>query len=295
MGLLAEARSDGERATVDAAVARWVDMVREDVGMGRSRGGAMTRVVVLGGTGEMGSMVLPLLRERGHEAVAASRSSGADAATGAGLDDALAGAHTVVDCLGPPPGSMRAAQRFFADAAANVARSAAGAGVRHVVCLSIVGATSPAAQRLGGYYRGKAAQEHTYAAGSVPTTFVRTTQWFTLAGRLLEQFRVGRVALVPRLRTAPVHPEAAAILLAEAVDIGPPHGGSADAEVAGPEVVDAATVARGYARARDLDVRVVGVTLPRPLRDAVLPGPDVPTDPRRFAAWLHDETSPTTG
>ncbi|MGL4745228.1 MAG: SDR family oxidoreductase [Dermatophilaceae bacterium] len=210
----------------------------------------MTRVVVLGGTGEMGSLLVPLLLERGHDAVAASRSSGVNVVTGAGLDDALAGADTVVDCLGPPAGSMRAAQRFFADAAVRVARSAAGAEVGHVVCLSIVGATSPAAQRLGGYYRGKAAQERTYAAGTTPATFVRTTQWFTLAGQLLEQFRAGPVAVVPRLRFAPVYPAAAAVLLADTVDAGPPRAGSSFAEVAGPEVVDAATMARGYAKAR---------------------------------------------
>ncbi|MGL4176255.1 MAG: SDR family oxidoreductase [Dermatophilaceae bacterium] len=249
----------------------------------------MSRVVVLGGTGEMGSMLVPLLRERGHEVVPVSRSSGVDVVTGAGLDDALAGADTVVDCLGPPIGSMRAAQQFFADAAARVARSAAGAGVGHVVCLSIVGAASPAAQRLGGYYRGKAAQEHTYAAGTVPTTFVRTTQWFTLAGQLLEQFRAGPVALVPRLRFAPVHHEAAATLLADTVDAAAPENGSAAAEIAGPEVVDAATMARGYGQARGFGIRVVGAPLPRSLRDALLPGPAVPTDPRRFADWLHEE------
>ncbi|MGL5859693.1 MAG: SDR family oxidoreductase [Phycicoccus sp.] len=246
----------------------------------------MTRVVVLGGTGELGSMLMPLLRERGHDAVAASRSSGVDVVTGAGLDDALSGAHTVVDCLGPPAPSLRAAQRFFADAAARVARSAAGAEVGHLVCLSIVGVTSPAAQRLGGYYRGKAAQERTYAAGTIPTTFVRTTQWFTLAGQFLTQFRAGPIALVPRLRFAPVHPEAAAALLADTVDAGPPGEESAAAEVAGPEVLDAATMARGYARARGLDIRVAGVPLPPSLRDAMLPGPDVPTGPRRFTAWL---------
>ncbi|MGL5930646.1 MAG: SDR family oxidoreductase [Dermatophilaceae bacterium] len=251
----------------------------------------MKRVVVLGGTGEMGSMLVPLLHERGHEAVGVSRSSGVDVVTGAGLDDALSGADIVVDCLGPPAGSMRAAQRFFADAATRVARSAAGAGVRHLVCLSIVGATSPGAQRLGGYYRGKAAQERTYADGTVPTTFVRTTQWFTLVGQLLEQFRAGPVALVPRLRFAPVHPEAAAALLADTVDAAPPENGSAAAEVAGPEVVDAATMTRGYAQARGLGVRVVGAPLPRSLRDAMLAGPTVPTDPRRFADWLRDEAS----
>ncbi|MGL5816206.1 MAG: hypothetical protein ACRCYR_01480 [Phycicoccus sp.] len=100
---------------------------------------------------------------------------------------------------------------------------------------------------------------------------------------------------MPRLRFAPVHPEAAAVLLADAVDTEPPQVGSATAEVAGPEVVDAATMARGYVRARRLDVRVVGVALPSSLRDAVLPGPNVPTDPRRFVDWLCDEPSHRTG
>jgi hypothetical protein len=141
--------------------------------------------------------------------------------TGAGLEAALAGADTVVDCLNVVTMSRRTAVSFFAGAATRVSDAAATAGVGHIVCLSIVNVTDPTVRRLTGYYAGKAAQEQAYAAGPVPLTLARTTAWFSLAETFLSQIRLGPLALVPGLALQPVHPLAAATFVADAVESGP--------------------------------------------------------------------------
>lgn len=252
----------------------------------------MGRVVVLGGTGAMGSVVSGLLRDRGHDVVVASRATGVDVSTGAGIPEALAGADTVVDCLNVTTMSKRAAVSFFAGAATRVASAAASAGVGHLVCLSIVNVTDPGVRRATGYYAGKAAQEETYAAGAVPLTLARTTAWFTLAETFLSQIRVGPVAVVPGLQLQPVHPSAAATFVADAVESGPAVGsptspGPEVRQLAGPEVLDAAVMARAVARTRHPGVRVLRLPVPMAgLREGLLPGADVPTDPRTFNDWL---------
>ena len=184
----------------------------------------MGRVVVLGGTGAMGAAVSGLLRDRGHGVVSASRATGVDVSTGDGLDEALAGADTVVDCLNVVTMSKKKAVDFFTSAATNVATAAATAGVGHIVCLSIVNVTDPGVRRATGYYAGNAAQEAAYTAGPVPLTLARTTAWFSLAEAFLSQIRIGAVALVPGMWLQPVHPAAAAAFVVDAVESGPPCG-----------------------------------------------------------------------
>lgn len=252
----------------------------------------MSRVVVLGGTGAMGAVVTGLLRGRGHDAVAASRSTGVDVSTGAGLDEALAGADTVVDCLNVVTMSKKTAVAFFAGAATHVAKAAATAGVGHIVCLSIVNVTDPAVRRATGYYAGKAAQEEAYANGPVPLTLARTTAWFSLAETFLSQIRVGPVAVVPGMRLQPVHPAAAAAFVVDAVESGPAAGSATSPgpevrQLAGPEEHDAAAMARAVVRTRHPGVRVVRLPLPMAgLREGLLPRGEVPTDPRTFSDWL---------
>jgi len=250
----------------------------------------MSRVVVLGGTGEMGTALTQVLRGRGHDVVAASRATGVDATTGAGLDGVLSGADTVVDCLNHVTVSRRTAVSFFGGAAGRVAAAAGSAGVSHVVCLSIVNAADPRVRRAMGYYAGKAAQEDAYRSGPVPVTLARTTAWFSLAETFLGQLRVGPVALVPGMRLQPVHPAAAADFLADAVEAGPGGGRAAgERQLAGPEEHDAAAMARAVARARHPGVKVVRLPLPvAALREGLLPRGDVEVDPRRFADWLSE-------
>lgn len=248
----------------------------------------MSRVVVLGGTGAMGSRVSELLRHRGHDVVVASRATGVDATTGAGLGDAMVGADTVVDCLNVLSLSRRTAVSFFGGAATRASSAAERAGAAHVVCLSIVNVSDPAVRRATGYYAGKAAQEEAYAAGNVPLTLARTTAWFSLAETFLGQIRLGRVALVPAMRLRPVHPAAVATFLVDAVEAGPPApGGPAVRQLAGPDQLDSAAMARAVARARHPGVTVVRLPVPMAgLREGLLPAGDVAVDPRRFAEWL---------
>jgi uncharacterized protein YbjT (DUF2867 family) len=250
------------------------------------------RVVVLGGTGEMGSAVADRLEARGHDVTRAARSTGVDVGTPATLVEVLRGADCVVDCLNLVTLSRRRAVAFFRGAARATADTAAAAEVPHVVAVSIVGVTDPAVARATGYYAGKAAQEAGYAAARVPVTLVRTTAWFTLAETFLGQLRVGRVALVPRMRLRPVHPDAVAELVADVVEAGPSTGPAATAgpavrALAGPEETDAASMARAVAARAGGVVRVVGLPVPLGgLRTGLLPGPDVPVDDRRFGDWV---------
>ena len=246
--------------------------------------------MVLGGSGRMGAALTEVLRGRGHDVLAASRRTGVDATTGAGLDTALRGADTVVDCLNIATLSRRAAVSFFGGSAARVAEAADRAGAGAVVCLSIVNVDEAAVRRAAGYYAGKAAQERAYILGRVPLTLVRTTAWFSLAETFLHQVRVRPVALVPGMRLRPVHPAAVADVLADAVE-SPPSTSAAPQvrRLAGPAETDSVTMARAVARTRFPGVKVLRVPVPAAgLRVGLLPHADVPTDDRRFEDWLRE-------
>ncbi len=245
------------------------------------------RIVVLGGTGAMGSEVASGLEDAGHDVVRASRASGVDVESGMGLAEVLTGADTVLDCLNHMTISRRRAVEFFGGAAVRVRDAAARAGVGHLVVLSIVNVADDDVRGATGYYAGKAAQEEAYSMSAVPVTLVRTTAWFTLAETFLSQIRLGPVAVVPRSRLRPVHPAAVAALLTEVAAAGPPaEGGGSVRELAGPDEVDAVTMARAVASRWHPGVRVLAVPAPRGMRSGLLPGPDVPVDERRFEDWL---------
>ena len=200
------------------------------------------RVLVLGATGEMGGLVAELLRERGHEVMPASRATGVDAVTGEGLDGCLAGADALVDCLNRDALTHRAAMAFFPVSAEHVLSAAKRQGVGHLVLLSIVGVTRQEARRAIGYYAGKAAQEDRYLASGMPVTVVATTGWFTLAEKFLTQIRLGSIVLLPPTLLQPVHPDAAARALVDAVEAGP---GVTRVELAGPERLPQPSLPRG--------------------------------------------------
>lgn len=236
----------------------------------------------------MGARVAAGLRREGDEVRAVSRSTGVDVTTGAGLAEALEGADAVVDCLNVTTMSRQEAVGFFQGAAERVTRAAEQAGVAHLVVLSIVNVSDPTAQRLTGYYAGKAAQERAYAATSVPVSLVRTTAWFTLAEMFLSQLRLGRVAVVPAMALQPVHPEPVVELLT-AVAHGQPPAAHQRLELAGPEVISAYEMARGLAQARGERVTTLPLPMPGRWGRVLLPGPQTPTDHRTYGAWLNDE------
>src|ERR1700743_2140331 len=131
------------------------------------------KIVVIGGTGLIGSKTTAILRQGGHEVVAASPQSGVNTITGAGLKEALAGAQVVVDLANSPSFEDRAVLEFFETSEGNLLSAEVAAGVRHHVALSIVGID----RTDNGYFRAKVAQERLIEAAGIPSTIVRSTQF----------------------------------------------------------------------------------------------------------------------
>src|SRR5438309_1248186 len=146
------------------------------------------KIVVIGGSGLIGKKLVPILRELGHEAVPASPSSGVNALTGEGLAGALVGANVVVDVSNSPSFADADVLEFFETSTRNLLAAGSAAGVGHHVALSVVGA-----DRLpdSGYMRAKLAQERLIAAGKVPFSIVRATQFFEFVGGIAQSATEG--------------------------------------------------------------------------------------------------------
>src|SRR5262245_46765500 len=243
------------------------------------------KIVVIGGSGLIGKKLVPILRERGHEAVPASPSSGVNTLTGEGLTEALAGASVVVDVTNSPSFADAAVLEFFETSTRNLLAAEAAAGVGHHVALSVVGA-----DRLpdSGYMRAKVVQEGLIKSGRVPYTILRATQFFEFLGDLAGSGAAGDAV---RLPTAPMQPLAADDVAAALADVAvePPVNGTV--EVAGPEALPIAAfvgrflAARGDTRAvvPDPQARYFGAVL-----DArgLTPGDNARIGPTRFEAWI---------
>src|SRR2546421_7005663 len=141
------------------------------------------KIVVIGGTGLIGSKLVKKLREQGHEAVAASRNTGVNSVTGEGLADALKGASAVVDVTNSPSWEDAAVLKFFETSTRNLLAYESAAGVGHHVALSVVGT-----ERLleSGFFRAKLAQENLIKASAVPYSIVRATQFFEFVKQLAD-------------------------------------------------------------------------------------------------------------
>src|SRR5688572_33372665 len=197
-----------------------------NVGTSRSR---HMKIVVIGGTGLIGSKLVATLRQRGHEVLAASPDSGVNTLTGEGLAAALAGAQVVVDVSNSPSFEDAAVLKFFQTSTGNLLAGEAGAGVRHHVALSVVGA-----DRLpqSGYLRAKVAQENLIKASGNPYSILRSTQFFEFMGRIADSATEGNVVRLPTAYVQPIVSDEVVAALADVV-MGPPINGTV--EVAGPE------------------------------------------------------------
>lgn len=187
------------------------------------------KIVVIGGSGRIGAKLVSILREWGHDALAASPASGVDTVTREGLAEALADAQVVVDVANSPSFADKVAMEFFETSGRNLLAAEAAAGVAHHVALSVVGTDRLQAM---GYFRAKLAQERLIKAACMPYSIVRATQFFEFVGAIAEESTVGQTV---RLSPALVQPMAAddvAAALAE-VTVGAPVNGTL--EVAGPE------------------------------------------------------------
>ncbi len=237
-------------------------------------------IAVAGGTGTVGSHVARIAHDRGHEVRILARSTGADLRAGTGID--LAGIDAVIDVSGAFAVSAGRSIEWFETVTRNLLDAEHAAGVRHHIALSIVGA----ARAPYGYYAGKAAQERAVAAGPVPWTVLRATQFFEFASA--NAIRLGPLTLMPAMRSQPV---AAASVAARLVEIaeGGPIGDAPD--LAGPREERMADLVRRIGAARGGPARVIEFRMPggfgRAIRDgSILPGPDAQLDATTFDEWL---------
>jgi uncharacterized protein YbjT (DUF2867 family) len=186
-------------------------------------------IVVIGGSGLIGTKLVKNLQAKGHDVVAASPASGVNAVTGEGLDAALARAEVVVDVANSPSFEDQAVLDFFETSGRNLIIAEKKAGVRHHVALSIVGTDRLPAS---GYFRAKLAQEKLIVGGGIPYTIVRATQFFEFLGGIAEAGASGQEILLPDALLQPVAADDVAALLAETAQQAPRNG---IVELAGPE------------------------------------------------------------
>lgn len=196
---------------------------------GQSNERQIMKIVVIGGTGLIGSNVVSRLSEHGHNAVAASPSSGVNALTGEGLADVLEGADVVVDVANSPSFADDAVMNFFETATGNLLAAEAAAGVGHHVALSIVGADRLPAS---GYLRAKVAQEKLIVDSGIPYSIVRATQFLEFAKGIADSATEGNTV---RLSPAVFQPGAAADVAAQVARAAEEKPLNGIREVAGPE------------------------------------------------------------
>jgi uncharacterized protein YbjT (DUF2867 family) len=243
------------------------------------------KIVVIGGSGLIGTKVVTKLRHLGHEVVAASPSSGVNTITGEGLAEALAGAQVVVDVANSPSWEDKAVLEFFETSGRHLLAAEAAAGVGHHIALSVVGT-----ERLlaSGYFRAKMAQETLIKASPVPYTIVRATQFFELVGGIAQSATDGHtVRLSPALMQPIVSDDVAAALVQVVVD-APVNG---TIEIAGPERIRLDALVQRFLSATqdprevvtDVHARYFGVELND---QSLTPGTNARLGPTRFEDWL---------
>jgi uncharacterized protein YbjT (DUF2867 family) len=187
------------------------------------------KIVVIGGSGLIGSKVVTILGEHGHQAVPASPNSGVNTLTGEGLAEVLAGASVVVDVSNSPSFEDAAVLEFFKTSTGNLLKYEAAAGVGHHVALCIVGSDQ---LPDSGYMRAKVAQEKLIKESSIPYSIVRATQFFEFVNRIADSFTEGSTVRVPPVRFQPMAADDVASAVAR-VAMGSPLNGIV--EIAGPE------------------------------------------------------------
>lgn len=187
------------------------------------------KIVVIGGTGLIGSKVVEKLRSQGHEAIAAAPSTGVDTITGEGLNEALSGTDVVVDVANSPSFDDGPAMDFFQTAGRNVAAAETAAGIRHHVALSVVGTDR---LQASGYFRAKLAQEAIIKNSGIPYTLIHATQFFEFIRSIPGFSMKDRAVHLPPVRFQPIAAEDVAVAVAAAALAEPVNG---TIEVGGPE------------------------------------------------------------
>ncbi|MFA6114728.1 MAG: SDR family oxidoreductase [Sphingomonas sp.] len=249
------------------------------------------KIVVIGGTGLIGSKVVESLRQGGHEAIAAAPNTGVNTITGEGLAKALEGAEVVVDVANSPSFDAQPAMDFFQTAGRNVAAAEQVADVRHHIALSVVGT-----ERLqdSGYFRAKLVQEQLIKAAPIPYTLIHATQFFEFLRGIAQSGTEGDTVRLPHARFQPMAARDVAAAVAEAA-LGLPINDTV--EVAGPDIFHMDEI---VARVLDFDKdpRTViadpqapyfGLTLDD---RSLMPGPDARLGATGFDWWLANVPPP---
>src|SRR5881409_1205647 len=248
-------------------------------------GDSNMKIVVIGGSGLIGKKVVTNLGQHGHEAVAASPSSGVNTVTGEGLAQALAGAQVVVDVANAPSWEDNAVLAFFETSGRNLLAAEVAAGVGHHVALSVVGTDRLLAS---GYFRAKLAQEKLIKASPIPYTIVRATQFFEFVGGIAQLATEGQTVRLPPVLMQPIGSDDVAAVMAD-VALAEPLNGTF--ELAGPEPIRQDDLVRQFLKATrdartvvtDASATYYGIAVND---QSLTPGNNPRLGPTRFADWL---------
>jgi len=243
------------------------------------------KIVVIGGSGLIGTKLVNNLRQHDHEVVAASLSSGVNILTGEGLAEALTGAQVVVDVANSPSFEDTAVLKFFETSGRNLLAAEAVAGVGHHVALSVVGTDRLLAS---GYFRAKMAQENLIKASKIPYTILRSTQFFEFVSGIAQSATDGQTVRLSPALVQPVVSDDVAAALAD-VAVGEPVNGTV--ELAGPERLRLDELVRRFLSANrdarkvttDVHARYFGAELND---QSLIPGDNPRIGPTRFEDWL---------
>jgi len=247
------------------------------------------KIVVIGGTGLIGSKLVKKLQEHGHEAVAASPDSGVNSITGEGLADALKGASVVVDVTNSPSWEDAAVLKFFETSTRNLLSSEAAAGAGHHVALSVVGT-----ERLleSGFFRAKLAQENLIKASSIPYSIVRATQFFEFVKQIADFSTAGNQVRLPPALFQPMAADDVASAIARIATNSPVNG---IVEIGGPEQFRLDELARRDLAARQDPREVIsdphaGYYGIQVSERTLVPNDDARLGETRFGDWLSHAT-----
>lgn len=248
------------------------------------------KIVVIGGTGNIGSKVVSNLRQKGHEVVAAAPNTGVNTITGGGLAEAVAGAQVVVDLANSPDFADDAVMAFFKKSGSNLLAAEKAASVRHHIALSVVGS-----DRLpdSGYLRAKVAQEELIKASGIPYTIIRSTQFFEFLPGIAQSATEGETVRLSPAHLQPVASIDVASLVAKVALAAPANG---TIELAGPERIGLDELVRRYLAVKhdtrkvvaDIHARYFGTELDD---KSLTPGDKPNIGSTSFETWLRQASA----
>lgn len=246
------------------------------------------KIVIIGGTGQIGSKLVARLAGSGHEILVAAPETGVNIISGAGLAEALEGARVVVDVTNKIAMDRKSAVEFFETAARNISAAEIAAGVQHHIALSVLNS-----ERLSesGYIAGKLAQEEQVRLGSVPYTIVHAAQFFELVPMMVQLNEVDGIARLPHVLFQPVAAQEVADTLAERAVSAPVNGSY---KIAGPEAFRIDELAARYMRETGGTTQILadpdGTYFGAPLsEETLLPGQDAHIRWTSFDKWLGEQ------